>query len=96
VRERWHREADEHREADGERAGGAAVLRRSVFRAPAGCKFTTPSGVTNPCKTLSASSGQSLKLTAGSQPVLLSTASITTDNSDPVIVTAGQSKVTAS
>ena len=78
--------------------GQAALLFSGVpsFAPPAGCKFTTPSGVTNPCKTLSASSGQSLKLTAGSQPVLLSTASITTDNSDPVTVTAGQSKVTAS
>jgi hypothetical protein len=77
--------------------GRAAVLFSGVssFK-PVGCTFPTPSG-TKPCTTFSASSGQALKLTAGSQAVLLSTASITTDNADvPVAVKAGHSKVTAS
>src|SRR4051794_20604881 len=78
--------------------GQAALLFSGVpsFAPPTGCSFTTPSGATKPCTTLTASSGQSVKLTAGSQPVLLSTASIITDNPDPVTVTAGQSTVTAS
>lgn len=78
--------------------GQAALLFSDVasFAPPVGCAFTTPSGATKPCTTLAASNGQSVKLTAGSQPVLLSTASITTDNPDPVTVAAGQAKVTAS
>ena len=78
-------------------SGQAALLFSGVpsFAPPVGCQFSTPSG-SKPCTTLTASSGQSLKLTAGSQPVLLSTASISTDNPDKVTVTAGQSKVTAS
>lgn len=78
-------------------SGQPALLFSGVasFTPISGCTFSTSAGP-KPCTTLSAASGQSIKVTAGSQPVLLSTASITSDNPGPGIVQAGQSKLTAS
>lgn len=84
-------------------SGSPAVLYAGVpaFTPWTGCTFQV-SGSRRPCTAAAPiSNGQAAKLTAGSQPVLLSDLKAGTDNPPPppapsVTVVAGQSKLTAS
>jgi hypothetical protein len=84
-------------------AGQPAVLYSAVpsFTPWAGCTFQV-SGSNKPCTAAAPiAQGQALKLTAGSQPVLLDDLQAGTDNPPPpptpsVTVVAGQGKLTAS